>query len=294
MIKKPNKAFSLIELSIVILIAAFGQGLELLQDSRLSAARTITQSSRAASLPSLVLWLETTNEKSFGNSEMQDESQISVWYDSNPQDREKNKAVQNNQTSRPVYISECINRLPCVSFDGVNDYMDTIVNLRSRGGLTIFVVISGNNFEDDQEDNSLESSIISSLSPDENVAWDDTEFNLKAYNKRAFYQQNTADIISSPIISNDRSHIINAIDNSAKATIYLDGVAGGTMNGVSTKFIQMLEIGAFPPSTFTQAGRIRYFKGGLAEILVFNKALSERDRIAVQSYLSKKWNIKLN
>lgn len=68
MIKKPNKGFSLVELSIVILIigvliAGVSQGIDLLQDSRLAAARMLTQSSRVNSIKNLVTWLETTSEK---------------------------------------------------------------------------------------------------------------------------------------------------------------------------------------------------------------------------------------
>ena len=81
MIRKPNKAFSLVELSIVILIigiliAAVGQGVDLVQDSRLSAARMLTQSSRVNSIKNLVTWLETTSEKSFDTTEAVDASTV--------------------------------------------------------------------------------------------------------------------------------------------------------------------------------------------------------------------------
>ncbi len=60
MTKKLSKAFSLIELSIVILIigvliAAAGQGLDLLRDARVAAAQMLTQSSRVGSLKNLIL-----------------------------------------------------------------------------------------------------------------------------------------------------------------------------------------------------------------------------------------------
>lgn len=89
---KPNKAFSLVELSIVILIigvliAAAGQGIDLLQDARLTAARMLTQSSRVASLKGLSLWLETTSENSFSAAEAVDGSVVTSWNDINPQAR---------------------------------------------------------------------------------------------------------------------------------------------------------------------------------------------------------------
>ncbi len=98
MTKKLSKAFSLIELSIVILIigvliAAAGQGLDLLRDARVAAAQMLTQSSRVGSLKNLILWLETANSASIANSEMVDGGTVSTWYDNNPQMRDKNNAT---------------------------------------------------------------------------------------------------------------------------------------------------------------------------------------------------------
>ena len=37
-----------------------------------------------------------------------------------------------------------------------------------------------------------------------------------------------------------------------------------------------------------------YYKGDIAEIIMFNRALSEKDRQSVESYLSKKWSIRIS
>ena len=39
---------------------------------------------------------------------------------------------------------------------------------------------------------------------------------------------------------------------------------------------------------------INYYKGDIAEIIMFNRALSEKDRQSVESYLSKKWSIRIS
>ena len=62
-----KKAFSLVELSMVILIvgiliAGVSQGIDLYQDSRLATARSLTKNSRVGRIPDLVSWYETTNE----------------------------------------------------------------------------------------------------------------------------------------------------------------------------------------------------------------------------------------
>ncbi len=122
---KPNKAFSLVELSIVILIigvliAAVGQGIDLLQDGRLTAARMISQSSKVSSISGLVMWIDATSDKAFITSEIDgDTASISAWYDVNQQSISKNNFLQPTLTSKPTYKANVINGLPVVSFDGV-------------------------------------------------------------------------------------------------------------------------------------------------------------------------------
>ncbi|NBO24788.1 MAG: prepilin-type N-terminal cleavage/methylation domain-containing protein [Chlamydiae bacterium] len=68
--KAQKKAFSLIELSVVvliigILIAGITSGSRLVRDSRLKSAAQLTKSSDVNNIPDLVLWLEPTLENSF-------------------------------------------------------------------------------------------------------------------------------------------------------------------------------------------------------------------------------------
>ena len=67
--KKPifyKKAFSLIEISVVIviigiLIAGISNGIDLYQDYRLTSARNLTKNAPISRIPDLKLWLETTS-----------------------------------------------------------------------------------------------------------------------------------------------------------------------------------------------------------------------------------------
>ncbi|MBM5781910.1 MAG: prepilin-type N-terminal cleavage/methylation domain-containing protein [Pelagibacterales bacterium] len=84
-----NSAFSLIEMSIVlliigILISGVTQGLKLLNKFKLQTAQSLTQSSPVASISGLSYWFESTSEKSFSASEAVDEEKISNWYDISP------------------------------------------------------------------------------------------------------------------------------------------------------------------------------------------------------------------
>lgn len=68
--KRPNKAFSLIELSIVILIigvliAGVTSASSVIYNSRVAAARHLTKSAPVNGIKDLVLWLETVSSESF-------------------------------------------------------------------------------------------------------------------------------------------------------------------------------------------------------------------------------------
>lgn len=119
--KNKNRAFSLIELSIVILIigiliAGVTQGSRLVGASRLQTAQTLTQSSPVASLSGLSLWLETSTERSFTESEVEDEGALTLWNDINPQVTNNLRFVAS--TNDVTYESNGINGLPSVEFSG--------------------------------------------------------------------------------------------------------------------------------------------------------------------------------
>ena len=137
--KNLNKsAFTIIELAFVILIigvAIIGitKGRKLVNSANLSKARQETQKSPIHQLsPDLFLWLETTTENSFEPNETEDTAKydnngVSIWYDLNPNPIDKHNATTSISSQYPDYYANCINKLPCLRFDGSNHYM-TIEN----------------------------------------------------------------------------------------------------------------------------------------------------------------------
>lgn len=84
-----KKAFSLIELSIVILIigiliAGVTQGSRLVGAMRLASAKALTQSSPIASMRNLHSWYEATSEGSFLEAETEDSTALTIWKDIGP------------------------------------------------------------------------------------------------------------------------------------------------------------------------------------------------------------------
>jgi len=147
-------AFSLIELSIVILvigilIAGIIGAQNLIIKSRLFSTRAITKSSPVIGIKDLSLWLETTSDKSFlsdytNNDAIAAASGAKVWLDLNNQSITKNHALSTSSyphASNPAYFENGINSLPSLKFDGSYDYLNlTNTSLLNNTSYTIFVV----------------------------------------------------------------------------------------------------------------------------------------------------------
>jgi type II secretory pathway pseudopilin PulG len=127
---KASTAFSLIELSIVILIvgiiiAGITQSSRLVRQSKLKSAQNLTTSSPVTGIRGLALWLETTQDASFPASGLDDESPLLQWNDSNSQTASKFFAipasgVTTTGSAAIKYDNEGINGLPSIKFDGGN------------------------------------------------------------------------------------------------------------------------------------------------------------------------------
>ena len=124
---KKNSAFSLIELSIVILIigilvAGVTQSSRLVAQMKLASAQSITRSADISSIRDLVFWAETSLENSITNSagslQIEDGNSISSWNDINPQISAKINVTQATTANQPTYKALGINGLPSLSFNG--------------------------------------------------------------------------------------------------------------------------------------------------------------------------------
>ncbi|HLD76590.1 MAG TPA: type II secretion system protein, partial [Rickettsiales bacterium] len=123
-----KKAFTLVELSVVILligmvlsvVAASGS---IIEKYRLYSARATTQSSGIMVMKNLAVWFDAASDTSFSESETRDGGTISTWYDINPTAELKNNATQSTTSYKPIRYKNCINNLPCVRFDGSDDLL---------------------------------------------------------------------------------------------------------------------------------------------------------------------------
>ena len=139
------KAFSLIELSIVILIigilvAGVTSSSRLITRMKVITAQNLTRNSPVSSIKDLSAWYETSLDESFDNAEETEDSPITNWFDLNPQTSFKINAIQATVDNKPKFRTNIFNGLPGIQFDGSNDFLIASSVGISGKGLSIFIV----------------------------------------------------------------------------------------------------------------------------------------------------------
>jgi prepilin-type N-terminal cleavage/methylation domain-containing protein len=290
-----KKAFSLIELSIVILIigiliAGVTQSSRILTQAKLTTARNLTTSAPVGSISNLMFWLDATSEKSFIDTETTDASSISNWYDINPQNQTPYTFQQNTAANKPTYKASCINGIPCLTFDGSSDYLTATQNINTlTNPLTIFMVVTTPTAWGSTD--TTTSSVLSGEIP-----W------IRFYvNGKLLYQvdqSNSLGIIytsSTTAASTATNYIATIVDNNTTVYEYLNGTvtnASGFASSATKAISQLtLRIGA---THATVSDLTSYYNGSIAEIIVYSRGLKTEERQSVEKYLSQKWGIKLS
>ena len=293
-----KKAFSLVELSMVILIvgiliAGVSQGIDLYQDSRLATARSLTKNSRVGRIPDLVSWYETTNENvfssgttSFTNIEkIQADQKINRWKDSNPNSIYKYDATQTTGDNQPKIIFDKDTSLPIVRFDGNPRYLalpDGTVPYANSEYTVIFI---------SKTDNYGTYGVLGSGT---------YAFSNKA---NAFRYSNNGEIInywwnvdlasSTNITFNNKFQIFifdynkSTIDyNKPTRNLYVDGVLKTSISSSNNASTNL-------NNTIGKTFSLEYLVGSIAELIIYDRALLNAERKDIEKYLSKKWSIKI-
>ena len=300
---KNHKAFSLVEISMVILvigilIAGVSQGIDLYDDYRLTSARNLTKNSQVNRIPDLEMWLETTSENSLatGTSSFTDkpnpidQDSIGRWNNINPNilPTARNHATQNNPTAlvdnQPKYIRKGMNGLPALLFDGTNDFFSFDGNFLVGADYTIFVVEARNS-------NIANNYFLSSSGIQAGAAAINTKphygYRSNTQITQAHYNNDTNKNVSSfkSIISRMHTFVFNKVNGKE---IYTNG-GTGTFNNP----IQNSPLISYPQASIANYGGVYFYQGSIAEIIFYTRALTEKERQGVETYLSKKWGIKL-
>ena len=277
------KAFSLLELSISLLVLTtllvfVAKGSQMLNKARVISAQSLTRSSPIPRISNLVVWYETTMKDSFSKKDVMSKT-VKTWYNLNP-------IIKNNNATAgtaPSYKTKTINGLPAVVFNGNSQYLNYIGTALVQSDYTVFVV-------EQRSDNANSSYFMGGTATDSNS---NLSLGYKSNTSLTFAQySNDYDITVSgymspkPLIHTFRfSSAIgkNYYSNGVNKTLIASGSAASTT--VLTSYA-----GA-------QIGRrltTQYYNGSIGEIIIFNKYLNNDERVDVEKYLSKKWKIDLS
>jgi prepilin-type N-terminal cleavage/methylation domain-containing protein len=286
-----KKAFSLVELSIVILIigiliAGVSQGIDLYQDMRLATARSLTQNSRVNRIEDLSMWFEATSEKSFENPNPKDEERIALWKNINLKLSNRIDVTQANQASQPFYVRNAINGNPALRFDDAQFLAVSEValfDLAMSDQVTVFFV---------QKTICCDSQIST-------FAWSSSSYRFQAHTTNhitfdfgACCTDNVSRITTGSLSRDNvnKGIVATLIRRKELLRIKINGKSI-IENSTNSSVLEKNEKGIFEIGRF---GNGNYLSGYLGEFIIFRRGLADFEINDVEKYLSKKWAIKIN
>ncbi len=312
---KGLRAFSLIEISIVvlivgILIAGITQSSRLISLARINTAKSLTQGSPASSIPNMSVWFESASDSVFDDSNIEDGDKVRTWNDINPQASTKANLNADSiegsdgkvSDSAPIYQTDIINGLPAICFNdtalcgkdtGLSNYLKS-QNFPSiiSGSATVFVVFRLSSAKP-TSDGSLFGKLASSTKTNPNV-----KMSIKSTGVFS-YQDNGGEYEGSETLNDNSNYIISVVYNknstSTSDTNTNDGIAFFQNGEGKGKLDTTSEpnIGADGALFVGQDGNSSYYKGYIGELIIYDRALKKEERQSVESYLGRKWGIKM-
>ena len=315
---KPAKksAFSLIELSVVILIIGIlvigvTNGIKIINASKLSSAQSLTINSPVAGVNGLVFWLEPSLDNSFLKGENINNTTITKWLDINPQNPQLGNAFagQKSDTSKfyydlsaatsasgPTYIKNGINDIPTLRFKNTtiarkNLIVDPKATNNPLKDITMFVVLrcrSCNGYIIDRQCINA-SGAASSLCPLSGGG--QPVFGLVSTPTTLVLQTRYDDGSSLAEISvsqsNNKPTIVTMERRYNKTMkLYINGkqVVSNTDNNKSITMDPVLIGGHISDTAVSDLD--------ISEVILIKEAMTNLDRDSIEEYLGTKYNIK--
>lgn len=327
---KASTAFSLIELSIVILIvgiiiAGITQSSRLVRQSKLKSAQNLTTSSPVTGIRSLALWLEPTQDASFSTS-LDDEANITQWNDLNSQTASKFFAipasgVTTTGTAAIKYDNDGINGLPSIKFNGTNT---TAGILSLSTSATLLVPSPVVTTADPNNVNAFTAFMVYKLDDTATGADYTVLYNgVAATNGWGYFRDNAVTNKRTIQVGATKALATAALPTTQEiATITYSGYNAANLSGTKTTYLYINGGNSFatiadntivgnngqatgasattvvaPTASLLIGGTTsatKAWKGLISEVIIFDTVLKNQDLRDVASYLSKKYNIPLS
>ncbi len=281
--KNIKKAFSVIELSIAILIISIIIGIfsgkkYLNKQAALSNLRSISASSPVYDIGENVLWLDISSKSSFENYPLNGD-EVSLIKNSAPDPKNDFELVQNSSSAKPEFTTDSFDNLPLIRFDG----NDSLISSKEIIG---FDIVKPSQFTIFIVQKYYSPNHLAKI-----ISWDDNigdELIIKATNSSAAIEFIFGGSGVSQSVSNFQN-IWNIISiqqsalNIAKIRVNGSLILSSSLIGGS---------GMLSSNSYLKIGD--GLNGDLREIVIFKKELSSDEVVDMERYLSNKWKIDLD
>jgi len=210
---------------------------------------------------------------------------INTWID---QSGNSNDSVQNNASYQPHWVGNSLNGKPVLRFDGIDDQLASANSLGSNNFTVFAVAKTSNTHEVDGESTSGISGaggqryLFGALFP----GGAGVSMGTNGISVYEHYPESiTALAVYDGSVGSDFS-IVTTEYTARQPQIFLNGIP------VRTGLLSALATVNAP----TQIGSGSYgaFGGDVAEVLIYNAALTDSDRLLVEKYLNEKYGLFLN
>ena len=281
-----RKAFSLVEISVVILIigiliAGISQASDMIDEGALKAARTATNGSRVSRVRDLVLWLDATEDGASltsANKQAAEGDDVAKWKDFNPNSI---NGFELTASGTPKYNANKTGGLPGIYFNGTNSYLKIASKFdNSTGEYTIYLV-----YQPVSIPASGSSVIVEKRSATSSFPYK-LELESNGYYKLSDSDGTARSVYGAKKASTGKVNLIRlSRSSSGTLTIAVDDVSasgtGGT--GVNSDELIIGAQNAATPSNFAN--------GRIGELIIYERDLAISERSDIETYLYKKWKI---
>ena len=290
--KVQRRAFSLIELSVVMVVIGFlivgiTAGSVMIETSNLASSRALTMQSPVSTIPNLVVWYESSTKESFVAGQNIDGQQLTTWYNREP----SGFLTKNNLTTiaTSTYNKAGINNIPVVNMDVAGNM--ALANFSGSAPTTSTVIIVFKPTE------SITNDIFYTIA-DAGVLANPTSSISIANNRVCLDTSSITLIPSTPVCSSTTTNPAAFVTNGTYIlVVYFDGASSKVFVNNITEVGgsgATLSLGANPLNGLT-IGSNKSGASGIAaeisEVIVYGRVLKDTERQDVMSYLSKKYKI---
>jgi hypothetical protein len=182
--------------------------------------------------------------------------------------------VSNTPNIAPRLITKAVNSRPVLRFDGIDDFLtSTTTSIHTNNGLSIIVVGKTNNTSNNDQTYIGKFDLVNN---EREWRLQNDEFNITS-NTRSFENNNTNFNILSALWSPTDPQLSIAINNNTPST--------NTGSTSITNTTEPIIVGA------NLQGSTGFLNGDIAEILVYNKKLSDSELSKIRTYMNSKYKV---